>query len=167
MYYDSLLEVGYELNEQIFEGSRTVVWRATRVEDNTSVVLKFARQADADKRINKQLRSEFEILSHKLREVDHVIKSIDLVEVDQSWLALVEEDLGLRNLGEYIPITNIKTVLEISIILASTLSQIHQRKIFHKDIKPQNILVSSDLSIVKLTDFGSSSIFETVPSATG
>ena len=43
--------------------------------------------------------------------------------------------------------------MEISTQIASAISHAHKNHIIHRDIKPQNILVS-DTGIIKVTDFG-------------
>ena len=42
--------------------------------------------------------------------------------------------------------------------LVVTLEYLHQNKIIHRDVKPENILVAGD-GHIKLTDFGFSKIF--------
>lgn len=46
-----------------------------------------------------------------------------------------------------------KTVLEFGVQIASALRHAHRKKIIHRDIKPQNILVTHD-HVLKVTDFG-------------
>lgn len=51
------------------------------------------------------------------------------------------------------PILGIK-LKSIMYQLLSSLHACHRRRIVHRDIKPNNILVSRDEKIVKLADFG-------------
>ena len=46
-----------------------------------------------------------------------------------------------------------KTVLELGIQMVSALKHAHSKKIIHRDIKPQNILMTND-GTLKVTDFG-------------
>ncbi len=67
---------------------------------------------------------------------------------------------------EYIPGNNLKEILyqqaklPLNLLLkilygaGQGLAYIHENNIVHKDVKPDNILVSADFSIVKMTDFG-------------
>ena len=48
-----------------------------------------------------------------------------------------------------------KTIIR-NILLA--LAYMHKNNIVHRDLKPENILVNEDLSCVKLSDFGLSSV---------
>ena len=166
-------EVGYTLLEQLFDGRRTVVWRARRTKDNLPVVLKFAKQRVADLRINKQLAAEYNLITSRLQNTNGVIRAVDLLKIEEeSVYVLVLEDFGGSSLSNYIPIASIEGFLKFAIKVAAALGEIHQRKIFHRDIKvrqfdsvclifkPGNILVTPDFSVVKLTDFGASSIFE-------
>ena len=45
-------------------------------------------------------------------------------------------------------------VIHIMVEVGKGLSYIHKRGIIHNDIKPENIIVSKDFDVVKLTDFG-------------
>lgn len=47
------------------------------------------------------------------------------------------------------------TVQALCVFLISAVGALHQRNIIHRDVKPQNVLVSRDLSDLKLIDFSS------------
>jgi serine/threonine protein kinase len=136
MSVEKFKEVGYTLLEQLFDGRRTVVWRARRTKDNLPVVLKFAKQRVADLRLNKQLESEYYLISSKLENVQGVICAVDLLKIDdESVFVLVLEDFGGSSLGNYIPMTSIEAFLKFAIKVTSSLSEVHQRKVIHRDIK--------------------------------
>ncbi|HLM60055.1 MAG TPA: serine/threonine protein kinase [Pyrinomonadaceae bacterium] len=67
---------------------------------------------------------------------------------------LVEGEI-LARLCRHQPLS-VEKVLLFTGQLCETLGYIHQLKIIHRDIKPNNIIVSPDNSTVKLIDFGTS-----------
>lgn len=54
----------------------------------------------------------------------------------------------------------IDRIKEIGGQLISGIRYLHERKIIHQDIKPQNILFSNDYETVKFVDFGVSNKFD-------
>src|SRR5580704_9676037 len=68
---------------------------------------------------------------------------------------LVLEDTGNEPLHRLIgPPMEMQSFLRLAIAVAAALSQVHQRSLVHKDIKPANILVNRTTGEVKLTGFG-------------
>ena len=53
---------------------------------------------------------------------------------------------------------DLKSFLEISAKIAETLGNIHEKEIVHRDIKPHNILINPITEVVKITDFGISTV---------
>jgi PAS domain S-box-containing protein len=101
-----------------------------------------------------------------LKKIDHEYSLKD--ELDSTWAVrplaisvyddkkvLVLEDLGGEPLGRLIrgPM-EIKPFLRLAIVLADAIGQLHKRDLIHKNVKPSNILVSSDRERVWLTGFG-------------
>ena len=66
-------------------------------------------------------------------------------------------DIYLKEQGRPYVIDRVK---EIGGQLISGLRYLHERKIIHQDLKPQNILFSSDYEKIKLVDFGVSTRFD-------
>lgn len=68
---------------------------------------------------------------------------------------LVLEDLGGESLAQLIrgPM-EMKSFLRLAIVLADAIGQVHKRDLIHKDVKPSNVLVSTNRDRVWLTGFG-------------
>ena len=71
-------------------------------------------------------------------------------------LALVMEDCGSVSLRSYMSsrTLSVDDILSIGTQIASTLGQIHEQHVVHKDINPANIIIDPDTTQVKLIDFG-------------
>ncbi|MGB9643417.1 MAG: serine/threonine-protein kinase, partial [Candidatus Ratteibacteria bacterium] len=71
--------------------------------------------------------------------------------------AMIMEYVDGKNLNEFIHEPGkygFSTLVEIGYKIACGLVHIHGHGIVHKDIKPENVLISNDLKVVKITDFG-------------
>ncbi|MCM8820663.1 MAG: serine/threonine protein kinase, partial [Candidatus Omnitrophica bacterium] len=71
--------------------------------------------------------------------------------------AIIMEYVNGKNLKEMLYHRNklpLNVLIKILYEAGQGLSHIHKNNIVHKDVKPDNILVSEDLSVVKMTDFG-------------
>ncbi|MCB1160771.1 MAG: AAA family ATPase, partial [Leptospiraceae bacterium] len=49
---------------------------------------------------------------------------------------------------------SINQFLDIAVKCCDSLQEIHSKNIIHKDIKPHNILINTDGTVIKITDFG-------------
>ncbi|HCE44675.1 MAG TPA: hypothetical protein DET40_14125 [Lentisphaeria bacterium] len=87
---------------------------------------------------------------------EHVVRIIDnnLRKTDETPYIIMEYVDG-RSLSKYISEDKLDIHQKISIIqqIAETLDCVHGQGVFHRDIKPDNILLTDDL-FVKITDFG-------------
>jgi predicted ATPase/GAF domain-containing protein/tRNA A-37 threonylcarbamoyl transferase component Bud32 len=149
----TLVLPNYEVIEQVYQGSNTVIHRGRRLSDNAPVMFKTLRSEHPTPRQISGLRHEYEIM--KNLNLDGVVKTYELLPFGEG-LALVLEDFGGRPLSSIIQSRrlDIAGALEIIITLAHTLGQLHEQGILHKDIKPQNILYNAQLGTTKLIDFG-------------
>lgn len=151
---------GYNLIEVIYDGVTTCVYRALREREQTSVIIKTLKAEYPTIEQLTRLRHEYNILQSL--EIEGIVKPLAL-ESYQNGLALILSDFG----GE--PLKNLMTAqnfdlshfLQIAIQLSSTLAQIYQNNIIHKDIKPHNILLNRKTGQVKIIDFSISSRLST------
>lgn len=153
----------YEVLEQIGTGGMAVVYKAKDVLLNRIVTIKVLReQFGSDEEFLRRFRREAQAaasLSHPN------IVSIYDVGKDGEIEYIVMEYIEGRNLKEiirnYAPLSPEQAIL-IAKQIGEAIHHAHEHHIIHRDIKPQNILVTAD-GRVKVTDFG---IARAVSSAT-
>lgn len=151
---------GYSISTEIYQGSKTLVYRAIRMLDKQPVIIKFLNAEYPSSTALTKLRHEYAIT--KDLDLKGVIKAVGLESCCNSLALILEDFNGGQSLKNFIAQQSIDlhTFLNIAIQLADILAKIHQHHIIHKDIKPANIIVNFDTGQVKLTDFGiSSSLF--------
>ena len=92
--------------------------------------------------------------------IDHpfIVKLVKTLKKD-NWCFLLEEYISGKNFGEYLDKRkhkeNIYETKFYSSILFEIISYLNKRKIIHRDIKPTNIMLSTN-GYLKLIDFGTS-----------
>ncbi|MEY3013085.1 MAG: hypothetical protein RIT45_1820 [Pseudomonadota bacterium] len=147
---------GYRVDERIYEGRKSVVYRGVRHQEGRRVVLKLLRSDYPSPRELARHRHEFRI-NRMLWEqgIRGIVEAIALEPVENS-LVIVFEDAGSGTLKELVSYRRLElvTVLDIFARVAETISEVHAAGVIHKDIKPHNIIVDRDSLEVRLTDFG-------------
>ncbi|KYC41886.1 serine/threonine protein kinase [Scytonema hofmannii PCC 7110] len=146
--------------EVLYEDTNTLVYRALRKTAPTSVMIKTLKAVYPTIEQLAQLRHEYKILQHL--DIHGIVKP--LAEVNhKNGLALILSDFGGEPLKKIIKIKNIElsSFLQIAIQLASTLAQLHQNNILHKNIQPYNILINIKTGQVQIIDFSISSFLST------
>ncbi|MGD2183927.1 trifunctional serine/threonine-protein kinase/ATP-binding protein/sensor histidine kinase [Lusitaniella coriacea] len=147
----------YQLTEQIYEGTRTLVYRGRNLEDEQPVVIKLMRSDYPSFRELVQFRNQYAIT--KNLEIEGIVKSIALERYENRY-ALIMADTGGISLAEYKQQSSLslQQFLNIAIQIAEILQQLHNNSIIHKDIKPANILIHPETNHIKLIDFSISSL---------
>ncbi|WP_449421020.1 trifunctional serine/threonine-protein kinase/ATP-binding protein/sensor histidine kinase [Phormidium nigroviride] len=156
---------GYQITEELYIGTRTLVYRGIRTSDQQPVVIKLLRNEYPN--FNEIILFRNQYIITKNLDFSHIIKPLTL-EVYQNSYALVMEDFGGVSLSTYRPMAKdtskinkilpIAEFLKIALQLTDILNYLYQNRIIHKDIKPANILINPDTKEVKLIDFSISSL---------
>ncbi|MEH2034715.1 MAG: AAA family ATPase [Nostoc sp.] len=149
---------GYRITEQIYSGSKTLVYRGIREEDKKSVILKLMRNEYPTFAEIAQFRNQY-IITKNL-DIPGIVKTYSLENYRNSYV-LVMEDFGgiplqdwrLEDKGKKENWLSLNEFFPIAIKIASTLERLHRDRIIHKDIKPANILINPTTDEIKLIDF--------------
>ncbi|SFB26893.1 Stk1 family PASTA domain-containing Ser/Thr kinase [Clostridium frigidicarnis] len=154
MRIGTILGDRYELIEKIGEGGMAEVYKAKCHKLN---------RFDAVKILKKEFASDLEVVEKFKREAtavanlsdNNIVNVLDVGTQDGVNYIVMEYVKGktlkdlIREQGE-IPY---KKAVEYGIQITKALDCAHRNNIVHRDVKPQNILVTED-NIIKVTDFG-------------
>ncbi|MBP0042808.1 MAG: AAA family ATPase, partial [Roseofilum sp. SBFL] len=144
---------GYQINQKIYEGDRTLVYQATRHRDRLKVVIKFLRNPYPSLSELLQFRNQYEIA--KNLNPTHIVVPLSLERYGNGY-ALVMEDEGAISLDKVLDqkeYLELETSLQIGIQLADIVDELERKGVIHKDIKPANLLIDQQSQKVKLIDF--------------
>lgn len=144
----------YELLEKIGTGGMAIVYRAKCLLLNRTVAVKILRD-DLDSSDEFLKRFNIEAQSAASLTNQHIVSIYD-VGKDGNINYIVMEYVEGQTLKEYIKYNSPidwKQNVKITMGIADALSEAHRKHIIHRDIKPQNIIVTTDGNI-KVTDFG-------------
>jgi PAS domain S-box-containing protein len=116
------------------------------------------RSEEPDAKDTAKLQNDYEVT--KKLAIDGVVKPLELVLQDNV-AAVIFEDFDGEPLTTLISKGKIglEQFLKIAIGLAEILGDIHEKRIIHKDIKPQSILIDTATQKIKLINFSVSSLF--------
>ncbi|MEG4031413.1 MULTISPECIES: serine/threonine-protein kinase PknK, partial [unclassified Microcoleus] len=156
---------GYRITEQLYAGSRTLVYRGVRESDRTPVVIKLLRNEYPSFSELLQFRNQYTIA--KNLRLPGVVEPLDLAPYKNAY-ALIMEDFGGVSLSTYLPAAtdknqpdkslSLENFLTLARELANILHSLYQNRVIHKDIKPANILINPHSQQIKLIDFSISSL---------
>jgi predicted ATPase/signal transduction histidine kinase/tRNA A-37 threonylcarbamoyl transferase component Bud32 len=156
---------GYQITEQLYVGTRTLVYRGIRTRDQYPVVIKLLRNEYPSFNELVQFRNQYTIA--KNLDFPHIVKPLTL-EVYHNSYALVMEDFGGVSLSTYLKTAKNHTqpsqalplaeFLQVAIQLTDIIHYLYQNRVIHKDIKPANILINPDTKQIQLIDFSIASL---------
>ena len=162
-YLGQTLKGRYRINEIIGVGGMAVVYKAFDIVKEQEIAVKilkdeYMRDEEFRRRFSNESKA-ITLLSHK-----NIVDIYD-VRLDGEVLFIAMEYLSGVTLKEYIDKVGALNWREATLYIKQVLSAVrhaHERGIIHRDIKPQNIMLTRDGSI-KVMDFGIAKVsdFET------
>jgi serine/threonine-protein kinase len=149
--------LGYEILGELGKGAGSTIYAASHPQTHQLCALKHVLvQSDKDVRFVDQLRAEFDVG----RKVTHtgLRRSFDL-KIKSNWLgkpteaALLMELVDGVPLDQELPAGGVIAIVDCFIQAANALHALHTMGYVHCDIKPANLLVSSE-GVTKVIDLG-------------
>ncbi|MEH2411522.1 trifunctional serine/threonine-protein kinase/ATP-binding protein/sensor histidine kinase [Nostoc sp.] len=153
--------LNYRISEQLYAGSRTLVYRAIREADQLPVVIKLLQQEYPSFNELVLFRNQYTIA--KNIDLSGIVRPYSLEPYRNSY-AMVMEDFGGISLKDWMNEKiggkeyTLTEFLEIAIALSNILDGLYRYRVIHKDIKPANILINPETKLVKLIDFSIASL---------
>ena len=144
----------YDILEEIGGGGMGVVYRAKDTKLKRDVALKFlppelTRDLDAMERFVLEARAASALQHHNICTIHEID---DTADGDLFICMDYYEGKTLREILSDGPLT-INDALEFVVQVAQGLAKAHDAGMVHRDIKPDNIMVTGD-GVVKILDFG-------------
>lgn len=144
----------YELLEKIGEGGMSEVYKAKCHKLNRFVAVKILKKQFAD---NEEISQKFKREATAIANLSdaNIVNVLDVGNQDDIDYIVMEYVSGktLKELINYSGKLTYNTAIKIALQIAKALDCAHRNNIIHRDIKPQNILVT-ETGEVKVTDFG-------------
>ena len=148
----------YSRDKLLGEGTYGRVYKAKHIKTNETVVIKqMKRFPHEDDGMQSTMLREVSILKHF--ECKHIIALLDVFWTDTMDFCLVFEFCKM-DLFKYIEQqrkkhknVQLKLIKKWSYQMLAGLRYMHSHRILHRDLKPQNILISSDMN-AKIGDLG-------------
>ena len=146
----------YKIISVIGEGGMGVVYLAEHIHLSRKVAIKSLHKKLIS---NNNIKERFKNEAATLSQIEHqnIVKLYDYVEREDGLYLIMEYVEGIP-LDEFIkkesgPIKEEGTI-KIMDGLLSGFSYAHKKNIVHRDVKPSNVIISRDFSVVKILDFG-------------
>ena len=144
----------YEILDTVGAGGMSIVYKAKCHRLNRNVAIKVLKPEFSN---DKNFVSKFKIEAQASAGLSHpnIVNVYDVYDDDGIYFIVMELVDGIT-LKEYIQQygrLSMDKAIDFSIQIASGLEAAHESHIIHRDIKPQNIIVSKNGN-VKVTDFG-------------
>lgn len=144
----------YELIAEISRGGMGIVYKAKRKDFKRTVALKMLLD---EKRSSETEIKRFKHEAESIARLSHpgIVAIYDLSESEGMYYFAMEfvEGQSLEEMLERRK-PSISESLEIVKTLARALHYAHEQGIYHRDVKPSNILIERDTGRIVLTDFG-------------
>lgn len=144
----------YEILARVGAGGMSDVYKAKDHKLNRNVAIKvLKREYSKDKNFVSKFRVEAQSAASLIHP--NIVNVYDVGEDEGLYYIVMEliEGITLKNYIEKKGQLSVKETISIAIQIANGIECAHNNQIVHRDIKPQNIMISRE-GKVKVTDFG-------------
>jgi eukaryotic-like serine/threonine-protein kinase len=154
---DQVLGGRFRLIERLGGGAFGSIWKATMIATETTVCLKVLKNPHPNKRLLQRFQQESRALARL--EHPHIVKVLAFETSKEGRPFLVTEFVDGQSLGQLLesqgPLPESRA-LAIFKQIAETLEYAHSQGVLHRDIKPDNVMLSvtNGKDSIKIVDFG-------------
>src|SRR5688572_26834273 len=161
----------YRLESVLGEGGMAVVWRAVHTETDRKVALKLVRPELVRSDVIREMFVREARVAARIGKSDHIVDVLDAgvddtLKVPFIAMELLDgESVEARIRQGPMPWPLVADLLDQ---LADALGQAHAAGVFHRDLKPQNLFLTTDRkgnSLLKVLDFGIAKLSESTQSS--
>ncbi len=150
----TFLQDRYEILEQIGSGGMSVVYKAKCHKLNRLVAIKVLKEEFCN---DSNFVSKFKMEAQSAAGLSHpnIVSVYDVIDEGKLHYIVMEliEGITLKSYIQKKGRLEVKESIGIAIQVAQGIAAAHEQHIIHRDIKPQNMIISKD-GKVKVTDFG-------------
>lgn len=151
---NDIIDDRYKIIESLGEGGMAIVYKAHDLITDKDVAVKMMRQETAASKVNL---NRFEREARAAASLNHqnIVKVVN-VGTYNSLPYMVNEFVNGQNLRQVLDVRgkfSFLEALDIMYQLCSAVMYAHNHGVIHRDIKPQNIFLTTD-GTIKLGDFG-------------
>jgi eukaryotic-like serine/threonine-protein kinase len=152
----SVIARKYRLESLLGEGGMGSVWRAFNLQLEVPVALKLLRSDLAATELGERLRVEARAAAKLVHP--SIVRVFDIGESESGEPFIVMELLSGESLSSMLARGPLPAVNAVQLLLpiAEALSLAHSRGVVHRDLKPDNVFIATEGSVLqpKLLDFG-------------
>lgn len=151
-----ILDERYEIDSLIGQGGMSFVYRATDLKMGRAVAIKVLKEEYCE---DQDFIRKFQNEAQAAAKLNHpnIVAVYDIVDNHQDKLHYIVmelvEGITLKTYIQRRGRMDSKEAIAIALQVVGGIEQAHKNGIVHRDIKPQNMIVSSD-GTVKVADFG-------------
>lgn len=149
-----LLSGRYEIESKIGQGGMSTVYRASDTKLGRNVAIKVLKEEfSSDEEFVEKFKNEAQSVASLIHP--NIVAAYDAIDEGELHYIIMElvEGVSLKDYIQKKGVLSNEETIDIALKTAEGISCAHKAGIIHRDIKPQNIIVTSD-GTVKVADFG-------------